>query len=54
MRRLEKEELLCIEGGAVSAAFLNAISRAISTVLNLGKTIGSIIRRTTSGNYCSV
>ena len=51
---LNKEELMNIEGGAwYSASFLNSISRAISTLVDLGRTLGSSIRRTLSGNVCS-
>ena len=52
---LNKEELMSIEGGAswYSASFLNSISRAISTLVDLGRTLGSSLRRTLNGNVCS-
>lgn len=49
---LTDNELLFIKGGAVSSTFLNAISRLITTVLDLGRTIGSTIYRYKTGNYC--
>lgn len=50
--KLSEEELNKIYGGAISAALLNAFSRAISTILELGRTVGSSIRRFYSKNYC--
>lgn len=50
--RLSNQELREINGGAITASLLNAISRAISTTLNLGQVIGSAIRRAFSKNYC--
>lgn len=49
---LNVEELNEIYGGAVSASLLNAFSRAITTILGLGRTVGSAIRRIYSKNYC--
>lgn len=50
--KLTKKELHSISGGAITASLLNALSRAISTTLNLGQVIGSAIRRALSKNYC--
>jgi hypothetical protein len=52
--KLNSEELYKIEGGssAISATLLNALSRAASTLLELGRTVGTAIRRTYSKNYC--
>jgi len=53
---LNKEELLQINGGgvAITATLINALARGITTILNLGKTIGSAIRMGTSGKVCPV
>ena len=51
---LNKQELLKIQGGAVSASLINAIARGISVFLDLGRTIGSAIRRAASGETCSL
>ncbi len=51
---LTKEELLKIKGGEVSASLVNAIARGISVFLDLGRTIGSAIRRATTGKNCSL
>lgn len=55
MEKLNDEETSLIVGGAISmnATFLNAIARVISTVLDLGRTVGSSISRYKKKNYCS-
>lgn len=55
MIELKKEELLSISGGAnwFSASFLNAVSRAVNTLLDLGRSLGTSIRRSISGQICS-
>lgn len=55
MIELKKEELLDISGGAnwFSASFLNAISRAVNTLIDLGRSLGTSIRRSISGQICS-
>ena len=54
MVELSNKELMNIEGGAgITAAFLNSVSRAISTLMEVGRTLGSALRRTISGNVCS-
>ena len=55
MRELDNKELLYIEGGALnwlSASFLNAASRALSTIMELGRSLGTAIRRTINGSVC--
>ena len=50
--KLKEIELYEIRGGAVTATFLNSVARIISTVLDLGRTVGSSIRRIYTKNYC--
>ena len=38
--------------GGVNATFVNAIIRGFTFVLDLGRTIGTAIRRGISGNAC--
>ena len=55
MRQLNKEEMLKISGGFNwSASFLNAASRAVSTLIDLGRSLGTSIRRSISGKVCSI
>ena len=54
MRVLNNNELLEIAGGVNwSAAFFNSVARAIDTVMNVGRSLGSAIRRLTNGSMCS-
>lgn len=39
-------------GGTFNSTFLNALVRGFNFILDLGKTIGTAIRRGTSGNMC--
>ena len=43
---MQKDELVNVVGGGftLSAAYLNAISRAINTFYNLGRSIGSSLK----------
>lgn len=56
MEELNNKELMKIEGGAnwMSASFFNAASRAADTLLDIGRSLGSAIRRAISGNVCSI
>ena len=51
--QLKKKELLEITGGvAVTAALFASIARLGSFALELGRALGSAIRRGASGNKC--
>ena len=56
MKELNNKELMNIEGGAnwFSASFINATARAIETIMNVGRSLGSAIRRAVSGSVCSI
>ena len=49
---LGKKELCKIEGGAITAALLNAVIRGFQFLFDLGKSVGSSIARMTKGSYC--
>ena len=49
---LEKQELLRIVGGAISGTLLNSIIRGINVFLDLGRSVGTAIRRLRSNNIC--
>ncbi len=51
---LNKNELLNISGGAVNATFINAIVKGISLLMDLGKTLGSTIRRAVTNSSCEI
>ena len=50
---LEKETLIKIEGGGLlSATLLNTIFRGVGVIVDLGRSLGSALRRINSGTYC--
>lgn len=52
--QLKDDELKKIIGGtAITASLLASIARVGTFVLDLGRAIGSAIRRSTSGKTCS-
>lgn len=54
MRKLNNDELLQIEGGKASAALINSLIRGASLILELGRSLGTTIRRITSRKTCSL
>lgn len=51
--QLNDVELYKLIGGAgFNATFVNAIMRSVSFIFDFGKTIGSAIRRSITGNIC--
>ena len=51
---MSREELYQIKGGNISAALLNSIIRGIISLSDLGKEVGSAIRRALSGSMCAI
>lgn len=57
MIELTNDQALEIRGGIsklISGTFLNSISRVITTLLDLGRSLGSSLRMLKSGKKCSV
>ena len=50
--KIKNEELLFISGGAFNATLLNSIARIFTTIIEVGKMIGSSLRRIKGKNYC--
>lgn len=50
--QIGKQELLSINGGAISASFITSIVRGINSLLDLGRSFGTAIRRIFSGTIC--
>ena len=50
--KLNNNELLSIKGGATSATLINAIVKGIELLMELGKTLGSTIRRVSANKSC--
>ncbi len=51
---MTNEELMNVVGGAFSAALVTAIVSALKGIYDLGKSIGSSIRRVLGGKYCKI
>ncbi len=49
---INNEEMINVSGGAISGSMLNAISRGLSTLLDLGRSLGTAIRMIYSGKRC--
>lgn len=53
MMILEKTELLSVEGGInITGTLLNSLTRGITVVMDVGRALGSSIRRALTGNLC--
>ncbi len=53
MQKMTNEDMLKIEGGTtLTASFLNAITRTGELILDLGRSLGSAIRRIYEKNSC--
>jgi len=52
---IKKIEMKNIVGGeSLTSAWLNAISKAVNTLYELGKQTGSAIRRMVKNSYCPI
>ena len=49
---LKEEELRFIYGGAITGTFINAIIKGVNSFLDLGRSIGTAIRRIGAGSIC--
>lgn len=54
MKVVNNVEMVKINGGGLSSQFLNAITKAASTIYGFGQGVGSTIRRLVSGQYCPI
>jgi hypothetical protein len=52
--KMQNEEMIQVIGGAITFSWINALSKAVSTIYELGERTGSTIRRIVTGKYCSV
>ena len=53
MRILENKELVNINGG-IAATTINYFCKLVNTVFDIGRALGSAIRRVESDNICSL
>ena len=52
--KLNKQQMQNITGGGVSYSLINAITKAITAIYDLGKSTGSAIRRIIKKSYCPI
>lgn len=52
MKELTKEELKHVIGGSVSGAVITSIFKGLSMMQELGRSLGSSIRRLFTKNFC--
>ena len=52
--KIKKEELKKIIGGISWTTIANTIVRGVNTFVNLGRTVGSAVRRIKAGKLCSI
>lgn len=54
MKVIKNEQELCEINGGVnfSSSIINALATGVRAILELGRSLGSAIRRGTSGNMC--
>jgi len=51
---LSKEELKSVKAGSISGTLLSAVTKVINSILDIGRALGSSLRRLTSGQSCSL
>ena len=55
MKKINRNELYSIIGGAgLTGTMLNAIAKGVTSMYNIGRALGSALRRAISGKYCSL
>lgn len=53
--KLNNNDLLKIEGGvSISGAIVNAFVKGINTILDLGRSLGTSLRRIRDGKICDI
>ena len=55
MYEIKKSELILIEGGLnVTAALINSLTAGVRIILEVGRSLGSVLRRGTTGDVCKI
>ena len=49
---LKEDELKQIMGGSITASWISALARGINSIMDLGRSLGSAIRRIQTGKLC--
>ncbi len=51
---LNNEELLMIKGGSITGALIDSVTKMMEKIYDLGRSLGSSIRRLVSGKTCKI
>ena len=51
---LKQEQLKNISGGTITSAMINAISKAVNTIYELGRQTGSALKRLIKNKHCAL
>lgn len=54
VREINENEMMNIDGGTLTSSFINAISKIVNTLYDIGEATGSAIRRITNGKFCRI
>ena len=55
MHNIKRDDLLIIEGGiSVSGSFINSLTGGIKIILELGRSLGSALRRGSKRKLCNI
>ena len=55
MENLKCDELLNVSGGSnISGTLINALAKGVSTIYDIGRSLGTAIRRIGSNNICPI
>ena len=54
MKKLNRKEMLNVSGGAlnITTTFLTALIRGVNSFMDVGRSLGTAIRRVTSNKVC--
>ena len=53
MKKINNEQMKKVTGGFnITASFITALVRGINSVMDVGRSLGTSIRRATSGKFC--
>lgn len=54
MDKVEEKELVTLTGGAISGALINSFTNLVKIILEVGRSIGSSLRRMQDGSICNL
>ena len=52
--QLKEIEMQKVNGGSIASPLINAITKAVTSIYDLGRETGSALRRLVSGKYCPI